>query len=62
VVARCEGGDVVTFSLLEFIKSVPAFVVTCPDDVLGGCVALFLIFALRRAGTTASGGAGRMFW
>lgn len=51
-----------TFSLLEFIKSVPAFVVTCPDDVLGGCVALFLIFALRRAGTTASGGAGRMFW
>lgn len=50
------------FSLLEFIKSIPAFVVTSPDEVLGAGVALFLILALRRIGSSADGGGGRMFW
>jgi hypothetical protein len=50
------------FSVVGLIKAIPAFVVTCPDDVLGGCVALVLILALRRVGTSADGGAGRIFW
>jgi len=50
------------FSLLEFLKSIPAFVVTCPDDVLGGIVALVIILAARRLTTSEHGGAGRLFW
>lgn len=48
-----------TFSVVEFVRALPAFLAS--DDARGGLVALVLILWLRRAGQSARGG-NRITW